>query len=60
MSAYVQRLEMVDIGESLDAAREKLGDKLDTAKEGVGAVKEKLGGMTGGKGEEGEARELRR
>ena len=63
VSAYVQRLEMVDIGESLDAAREKLGDKLDAAKESAGAVKEKLGGMTGGKGEEGgevETREMRR
>ena len=60
VSAYVQRLEMVNIGESLDAAREKLGDKLDAAKEGAGAVKEKLGGMTGGEKDEGEVRELRR
>lgn len=63
VSAYVQRLEMVNIGESLDAAREKLGDKLDAAKEGVGAVKEKLEGMTGEKSDEGgeiETREMRR
>ena len=63
VSAYVQRLEMVNIGESLDAAREKLGDKLDAAKEGAGAVKEKLGGMTGGAREESgevETREMRR
>ena len=63
VSAYVQRLEMVNIGESLDAAREKLGDKLDAAKESAGAVKEKLGGMTGGAREESgevETREMRR
>ena len=60
VSAYVQRLEMVDVGEKLNAAGEKLGDKLDAAKEGAGAVKEKLEGMTGGEGEEGEARELKR
>ena len=53
VSAYVERLEMVDIGEKLNAAKEKLGDKLDAAKESVGAVKEKLEGMTGGEKEEG-------
>ena len=63
VSAYVERLEMVDIGEKLNAAKEKLGDKLDAAKESVGAVKEKLEGMTGGEGEESgeiETREMRR
>ena len=63
VSAYVERLEMVDIGEKLNAAKEKLGDKLDAAKESVGAVKEKLEGMTGGEKEEGgeiETREMRK
>lgn len=57
VSAYIERLEMVDIEEGLNAAKEKLGDKLDAAKEGVGAVKEKLEGVTGG---EVETREMRR
>lgn len=60
VSAYVERLEMVDIGEKLNAAREKLGDKLDSAKESVGAVKEKLEGMTGESREGGGAQELKR
>ena len=63
VSAYVERLEMVDIGEKLNAAREKIGDKFDSAKESVGAVKEKIEGMTGGEKEEGgevETREMRR
>ena len=63
VSAYVERLEMVDIGEKLNAAKEKLGDKLDAAKESVGAVKEKLEGMTGEEKEESgeiETREMRR
>ena len=64
VSAYIQRLDKTDIQGGLDAAREKLGEKLDSAKEGAGAVKEKLeGALPGGEKEEGgeiETREMRR
>ena len=62
VSAYIEKLEMVDIEEGLNAAKEKLDEKLDSAKEGVGEVKKKIEGMTGGaSGEgEGEVRELKR
>ena len=57
-SAYIEKLEMVDIEEGLNAAKEKL----DSAREGVGAMKEKFEGMTDGAKEEGEGevRELKR
>ena len=62
MSAYIERLEMVDIEEKINAVKEKLDEKLDSAKEGVGAMKKKLEGGAGGEsGEgEGEVRELKR
>ena len=62
MSAYIEGFDKADIEEGLNAAKEKLGDKLDSAKEGAGAVKEKFEGMTGGEKEEGEieTREMRR
>ncbi len=62
VSAYIEGFDKADIEEGLNAAKEKFGDKLDSAKEGVGAGKEKLQGMTGGEKEEGEieTREMRR
>ena len=62
VSAYIEKLEMVDIEEGLNAAKEKLDEKFDSAKEGVGEVKKKIEGMTGGASEEGEGevRELKR
>ncbi|MCY4382098.1 MAG: hypothetical protein OXE44_02980 [Nitrospinae bacterium] len=45
---------MVDIGKGLDSAKEKLDDKLDSAIEGVGAVKEKIEDAMPGAREEGE------
>ena len=63
VSAYIEGFDKADIEKGLNAAREKLGEKLDSAKEGAGAVKEKLQGMTGGEKEEGgevETREMRR
>ena len=62
VSAYIEGFDKADIDEGLNAAKEKFGDKLDSAKEGVGAGKEKLQGVTGGEKEEGEieTREMRR
>ena len=62
MSAYIERLDLVDIEEKINAVKEKLDEKLDSAKEGIGAMKEKFeGGAGGGKEEgEGEVRELKR
>ncbi len=60
VSAYIEKLEMVDIEEGLNAAKEKLDEKFDSAKEGVGAMKEKFEGGAPGAKEEGGVRELNR
>ncbi len=60
VSAYIQGFDKADIEEGLNAAREKLGDKFDSAKEGVGAMKEKLEDAMPGAKEEGEVQELKR
>ncbi len=63
VSAYIEKLEMVDIEKGLNAAKEKLDEKFDSAREGVGAMKEKLEGAMPGaseEGGEGEVRELKR
>lgn len=62
-SAYIQGFDKAGFEQGLDAAREKLGEKLDSAKEGVGSMKKKLEGMTESEKEEGgeiETREMKR
>ncbi len=60
VSAYIEKLEMVDIEEGLNAAKEKLDEKFDSAREGVGAMKEKFEDGVRGEKEEGGVRELKR
>ena len=60
VSAYIEKLDLVDIEEKINAVKEKLEEKLYSAKEGVGAMKEKLEGATGGAKEEGGVQELKR
>ena len=60
MSAYIEKLDLVDIEEKINAVKEKLDEKLDSAKEGIGAMKEKFEGGARGEKEEGEVRELKR
>ena len=42
VSAYIEKLELVDIEEKINAVKEKLEEKLDAAKEGVQSMKKKL------------------
>ena len=62
VNAYIEKLDLVDIEEKINAVKEKLDEKLDSAKEGVGAVKEKFEGGASGASEEGEGevKELKR
>ena len=60
VSAYIERLDLVDIEEKINAVKEKLDEKLDSAKEGVQSMKNKLDGGESGASGEGEVRELKR
>ena len=59
-SAYIEKLELVDIEEKINAVKEKLDEKLDSAREGVGEVKEKFEDGARGASEEGGVQELKR
>ena len=57
ISDYIKEFDKADIREGLNTTREKLDEKLDSGKEGVGTVKKKLEGLTGGEREEAETNE---
>ena len=60
MSAYIERLDLVDIEEKINAVKEKLDEKLDAAREGVQSMKNKLDGGASGAKEEDGVQELKR
>ena len=60
VSAYIERLDLVDIEEKINAVKEKLDEKLDSAREGIQSMKNKLDGGESGASGEGEVRELKR
>ncbi len=63
VSAYIQGIDKVDIQEGLGDVKEKLDEKLDSAKEGVRGMKQKLEGESGKAREqdgESETQEMRR
>ena len=60
VSAYIEKLDLVDIEEKINAVKEKLEEKLDAAKEGVQSMKKKLEDGARGAKEEGGVRELKR
>ena len=60
VSAYIERLDLVDIEEKINAVKEKLDEKLDSAKEGIQSMKNKLDGGESGASEEDGVQELKR
>ena len=61
VSAYIEKLDLVDIEEKINAVKEKLDEKLDSAKEGVQSGQGEVRGR-GARREVGETetRELKR